>query len=90
MGGEPVKIVKNSLLYQSIVRIYQWSQGSVIIRLLNDERVLGAALAIFLIISLLRVLASDIHVTIQFMSFALFFVILLAITWRYTKPLADL
>ena len=90
MGAEPADVIKNSLLYRSVATLYRWSQGSVLIRLLNDERVLIGGLALFLIASLLRVLASDVHVAIQFMSFALLFVVLLAITWRYTEPLADL
>ncbi len=90
MGAEPVVVIKKSLLYQSVVTIYRWSQGSMFVRLLNDERVLIGGLALFLIASLLRVLASDIHVAIQFTSFALLFIVLLAITWQYTEPLADL
>lgn len=90
MSAEPVDVIKNSLLYRSLAQVYDWSQGSVIIRLLNDERVLVGGLALFLLVSLLRVLASDIHVAIQFLSFALLFIVLLAITWQYTEPLADL
>ena len=90
MGVEPVDVIKKSLLYQSVVTIYRWSQGSMFVRLLNEERVLIGGLALFLIASLLRVLASDIHVVIQFTSFALLFIVLLAITWQYTEPLADL
>ncbi len=90
MGVKPANIIKKSLLYQSVVTIYRWSQGSILVRLLNDKRVLIGGLVLFLIASLLRVLASDIHVAIQFMSFALLFVVLLAITWQYTDPLTDL
>ena len=84
------QIIKNSLLYRVSDRIYRWSGNSVVIKLLDDETILIGLLSLFLVASLLRVLASDIHVAIQFLSFALMFVVLLAITWRYTEPLADL
>ena len=90
MGLQPEKIIKGSLLYRIAVRFHQWAQHSLIVRLLNDERVLVGGLAVFLIFSLVRVLSSGVHVAIQFLSFALLFVVLAAVTWNYTEPLSDL
>lgn len=86
---EPEKVIKGSLLYRLVVLFRQWSQHSLLVRILNDERVLVGGLALFLVFSLVRVLSSGVHVAIQFLSFALLFIALAAVTWNYTEPLSD-
>lgn len=89
MGPRPRDVIENSLLFRAVTRFWSLAEHSLVVRLLNDERVLVGGLAVFLLLSLARVLSSGVHVTIQFLSFALLFVILTAVTWNYTKPLTD-
>lgn len=89
MGLSPVEIIKNSLLYRLSAQIIKWAEHSVLVRALNDERVLVGILGAGLLASLVRILSSGLHVTIQFLSFALLFVVLAAVTWNYTEPLTD-
>lgn len=83
------RIISGSILYRLINRFRQWAERSFFVRLLNDERVLAAGAGLFLLFSLVRVLSSGLHVTIQFLSFALLFLVLAAITWNHTEPLSD-
>jgi len=87
MGPSPVKVIKNSLLYRISAQIAEWAEKSQLVRALNDDRVLVGLLGGGLLASLVRILASDLHVTIQFLSFALLFVVLAGVSWNYTKPL---
>lgn len=86
MTPEPRDVLESSLLYRLAERLHRWAQGSLLVRLLNDERVLVGLLGGFLLISLVRILSSGLHVTVQFLSFALLFVVLVALTWNYTQP----
>lgn len=89
MGLSPVEIIKNSLLYRVSAQIVEWAERSLVVRALNDERVLVGLLGLGLLASLVRILSSGLHVTVQFLSFALLFVVLVAVTWNYTEPLTD-
>lgn len=89
MEPRPVEIVKNSLLYRVSAQIVEWGERSLVVRALNDERVLVGLLGLGLLASLVRILSSGLHVTVQFLSFALLFVVLVAVTWNYTEPLTD-
>ena len=89
MGPQPRDVIENSILFRVIAQLWLWGERSLTVRLLNDERVLVGGLTAFLLLSLVRVLSSGVHVTIQFLSFALLFVILTAVTWNYTEPLSD-
>ena len=71
------------------MRIRKWADGSIVVRLLADERLLTGLLGLFTLFSLIRILASDIHASIKFLSFALMFVLLTALTWNYTEPIPD-
>jgi hypothetical protein len=82
----PAEIIRNSRTYQVVVRIRKWADGSILVRLLADERVLTGLLGLFTLFSLIRILASDMHASIKFLSFALMFVVLTALTWNYTDP----
>ncbi len=87
MRPSPVEIIKRSLLYRVLTTVAEWAEKSFVVRALNDERVLVGILSLGLLASLVRILSSGLHVTIQFLSFALLFVVLAAITWNYTEPL---
>ena len=89
MELSPVEIIKNSLLYRVSAQLVEWAEQSLLVRALNDERVLGGLLGLGLLASLVRILSSGLHVTIQFLSFALLFVVLAAVTWNYTEPLTN-
>ncbi len=89
MELSPAEIVKNSLLYRVSAQLIEWAEQSLFLRALNDERVLVGALGLGLLASLVRILSSGLHVTIQFLSFALLFVVLAAVTWNYTEPLTN-
>jgi hypothetical protein len=85
----PAEIIRNSRTYQVVLRIRRWADGSILVRLLTDERVLTGLLGLFILLSLIRILASDMHASIKFLSFALMFVVLTALTWNYTEPFPD-
>lgn len=89
MTPDPTTVLKNSVIYRLVEQLREWAQGSVVVKLLNDERVLVGLLGGFLLVSLIRVLSSSLHVTVQFLSFVLLFVVLVALTWGYTKPLTN-
>lgn len=89
MKPSPVEIIKNSLLYRVSAQVVEWAEHSLLVRALNDERVLVGLLGLGLLASLVRILSSGLHVTIQFLSFALLFVVLVAVMWNYTEPLTD-
>lgn len=89
MAPEVRVIFENSLLFRAMAQLFSWGKRSFVVRVLNDERVLGGGLIAFLLLSLVRVLSSGTHVTVQFLSFALLFVVLVAVTWNYTEPLSD-
>ena len=89
MDVRPIDIIRGSVLYRVISQLVRWSDESYIISLLNDERVLVGFLGAGLIFSLVRILSSSLHVTVQFLSFTLLFVVIAAVTWNYTEPLAD-
>lgn len=89
MGPQPRDVIENSLLFRALSRFWSLAEHSLVVRLLNDERVLVGGLTVFLLLGLVRVLSSGVHVTIQFLSFALLFVVLTAVTWNYTEPLSD-
>lgn len=89
MELNPVEIIKNSLLYRASAQAVEWAEQSLLVRALNDERLLVGLLGLGLLASLVRILSSGLHVTIQFLSFALLFVVLAAVTWSYTKPLTN-
>lgn len=85
----PAEIIRNSRTYQVMLRIRKWADVSILVRLLTDERVLIGLLGLFILFSLIRILASDMHASIKFLSFALMFVVLTALTWNYTEPFPD-
>jgi hypothetical protein len=89
VSGKPIDIVRDSKSYQILTRLREWASGSTTLRLLNDERVLAGLLGVFVLFSLIRILASDLHTTVKFLSFALMFVVLAALTWDYTEPVPD-
>jgi len=81
-------VIKHSLLYRSISKLLYWTKQSVTAQLLRDERVLVALFGVVLSVSIFRVLLSNMQAPIKFLSFALLFVSLVAVTWNYTEPLA--
>lgn len=89
MAREPIEVIKNSFIYRALARAYRWADGSSFVNLISEERVIAGVLGVFISLSVVRVLASDVHVTIQFLSFLLLFVVTAAVTWNYTEPLAD-
>ena len=89
MNRRLIEIIRGSLLYRVLSRLAAWGSESRIVALLNDERVLAGLLGVLLVASLIRILTSGLHVTVQFLSFALLFIVLAALTWNYTEPLAD-
>jgi len=89
MAPDVKTVVENSRIYQAVATMWRAGEGSLAVRLLNDQRVLLAGVVLFVLISLLRILVSGLHVTVKFLSFALLAVVLLVLVWPYTKPLAD-
>ena len=90
MGPQKRDVIENSLLFRTITWFWSVGQRSLVVRLLNDKRIIVGGLTAFLLLSLVRVLSSGVHVTVQFLSFALLFVVLTAVTWNYTEPLSDM
>lgn len=80
-------ILARSRTYQGLSRLRQWSEHSTVGCLLTDERTLVGVVALVLTVSLIRVLTSTMAAPVKFLSFALLFVVVAALTWRYTEPL---
>jgi hypothetical protein len=89
MGSSPLEVIKNSLLYRVSAQVSEWAEESLLVRVLDDERVLVGLLSVGLLASIVRILSSGLHVTVRFLSFALLFVVLAAVTWNYTEPLTQ-
>lgn len=90
MPSDIADVVRNSLLYWVASKLLVWTKHSTIARLLGDERVLAAIITIGLLGSLFRVLSSSMQAPVKFLSFALLFVTLTALTWNYTEPLTNM
>ena len=61
----------------------------MVVAVFNNQRVLLAGVILLVLLSLIRILSSGLHVTVRFLSLALLAVVLLMLTWPYTKPLTD-
>lgn len=89
MAADQRDILDGSVVYKWICRGSNWLKESTITRLLSNQRVLAGLLGGILVISLIRILSSGMNVAIRFLSFALLFAVLVALTWSYTKPLTE-
>jgi len=84
-----MEVVRQSVIYRGAICLWQWSQQSTTARLLGNEQILVGVLILGLLASIVRVLLSQMDAPVKFLSFALLFVGLTALTWNYTKPLAN-
>lgn len=89
MGSRVDEAIERSVTYRAICLLRQWSASSTACRLLATDRVLVGVLGLFLLLSLVRVLTSTMGAPVKFLSFALLFVLLAALTWNYTDPAAN-
>ena len=90
MGSRIDEVIERSTTYRAICLLKRWTAGSTVSRLLATEYVLVSVLALFLLLSLVRVLTSTMGAPVKFLSFTLMFVLIVALTWNYTDPTADL
>lgn len=89
MARDVERILEGSVTYRAVSLVRKWWAHSTVERLLDDERVLVAGIGLLLLLSLVRVLTSTMGAPVKFLSFALLFVLVVALTWRYTDPRAD-
>jgi hypothetical protein len=89
MGRELADLFERSLVYQCLSQVRVWARHSTLVSLVGDERLLISGAALFLSLSLVRVLTSTMGAPVKFLSFALLFVVVTALTWNYTDPGTD-
>lgn len=89
MSSRVDEAIEQSTPYRLLSLVQQWAVNSTVGMLLTSERVLVAALSLFLVLSIVRVLTSTMGAPVKFLSFALLFVLITALTWNYTEPGAD-
>lgn len=76
-------VVRNSKLYHACVKLDSYVQNSVVYEKLQDERTLAALLLLFVGLSAVRILSSNMVAAVKFLSFAVLF---LALAWL-VRPL---
>jgi hypothetical protein len=89
MARDVETILEGSVTFRAFSLVRKWLTHSMVAQLLADERVLIAGLGLFLLLSLVRVLTSTMGAPVKFLSFALLFVFVAALTWHYTDPRPD-
>ena len=78
--------VENSTILGMFSTLRRWARHSIASRLLSDERVLQGVLGVVLLVSIVSVLGSSMAAATKFLSFALLFVLIAALTWWLTDP----
>jgi hypothetical protein len=77
-----VRALRDSRLYRGLCTLQRWAEHSVVVATLGDERVLKALVAVFVVGSVLSVLASNLGAGLKFLSFLLVFAVLGSATKR--------
>ncbi len=86
MAPSLAELLDGSVLYAGLSRFREWAAHSTTAELLTEERALALALGAILAVSLVRVLTSTMDAPVKFLSFALLFAAVAALTWRYADP----
>ncbi len=89
MAPDIKTIVRNSIFYRTVTFLSNSGKQSRLWKLLDNEYVLTAGVCLLLVVSVLRILFSGLHVTVQFVSLLLLAAVLWMLVRPYTKPIAD-
>lgn len=83
MGWSDVEPFSESRTYRAVCTLGRWAEGSAILSALDGERVLFGALGVLVLASVVSVFRSNLGAGVQFLSFALAFVCIAALTQRF-------
>ncbi|QLH76973.1 hypothetical protein HZS55_06540 [Halosimplex rubrum] len=89
MARIDVEPFSESATYRAVRTLGRWAEGSVLFAHLDGERVLFGALAALVVVSVGSVFRSNLGSGVKFLSFALVFVCLAALTARFVDPGAE-
>jgi hypothetical protein len=78
--------VRNSALYRWGKTLHRWAQHSRAVQYVTSERVQLGVLALVLVASLVSISGSDRTVIVNFLSFAVLFLLTAIVTWSLTDP----
>lgn len=71
-------VIRHSKLYRLLRKGSDYLSNSILYRILRSSRILGAILFVFVAVSIVRILFSEMSDPVKFLSFAVMF---LAIAW---------
>ncbi|QLH81403.1 hypothetical protein [Halosimplex pelagicum] len=89
MGRPDIEPFSESATYRVVRTLRRWAEGSVLLSRLDGERVLSGALAALVLLSVVSVFRSNLGSGVKFLSFALVFVAVAALTERFLYPDAE-
>ncbi|WP_135366152.1 hypothetical protein [Halosimplex halophilum] len=89
MGRRDIEPFSESATYRVARTLRRWAEGSVLLSRLDGERALSAALAAVVLVSVASVFRSNLGAGVKFLSFALVFVSVAALTERFLYPEAE-
>ncbi|WP_436932513.1 hypothetical protein [Halosimplex halobium] len=89
MSPRDIEPFSESATYRVLRTLRRWAEGSVLLSRLGGERALFAALAAVVLLSVVSVFGSNLGAGVKFLSFALVFVSVAALTERYLYPEAE-
>lgn len=79
-------IVRQSRSYRLLRRVGEYASNSTVYRLLGDSRYISAFVFVFVLVSVVRVLLSDMSDVVKFLSFAVMFLILAGLVRNVVRP----
>lgn len=79
-------VLKRSAIYAGLTTVGRWARNSTVQRLVGDSTAIGAIVLVFLVLSISRVLISNMDTTIRFLSFTVLSLITGIIAWRVLEP----
>jgi hypothetical protein len=86
MARRDIEPFSESATYRAVRTLRRWAEGIVLLGRLDGERVLFGALAALVLVSVGSVFRSNLGSGVKFLSFALVFVCLAALTERVLDP----
>ncbi|WP_435196315.1 hypothetical protein [Natronomonas sp. EA1] len=83
------RVVHGSKLSRVLGTLRRWSEGSVAVALVTNERVQQGALALLLLFSSASVLGSSMDASVKFLSFVALFAVVTALVWSVAGPFGN-
>lgn len=78
--------IRRSRLYNALRKLSGFVSNSTIYRLLEDSQVLAGFVLLFVLVSVVRILLSNMSASVKFLSFAVMFFILAGLVRNIVRP----